>query len=456
MKLRNRINLSTSFLFIGLMIIMNVSIYYVFSNLLIDSELDQAKAEAEKTVEGINRSLGTISAKELLRAYVPVDGMIQIVTSDQKKIAPVTSPSQKELSKRDAEYYLNERSERIEVGGESFSFTSIPIILTDGEVANLQLVKSLQTTVDDLAILRLVLLSVTLIAMVPVIVSSALLSNVITMPVTSLIETMTEIRRNGNFKRIKLEKEAKDELYEMGETFNHMISLLETNFEKQDQFVGNASHELRTPITIIESYASLIKRRGLQEPEIFHESIEAIHSEAVRMKEMVEQLLLLAKHHEEWNIQFEIIDLSEHIQQTVKSFERAYQRKIQLQLDHEEVLVMSDEQRLKQLTYIILDNAKKYSEDVITVEVEKRAGKAFIRIIDRGLGIPKEDLSKVFDRFYRVDKARSRKKGGTGLGLALANEIALAMKAELQLDSLEGVGTTVTIHLPLAQLDSEI
>ena len=108
---------------------------------------------------------------------------------------------------------------------------------------------------------------------------------------------------------------------------------------------------------------------------------------------------------------------------------------------------MADTQKLKQLTYIILDNAKKYSEDIITVEVGVKDESPFIQIIDKGLGIPKDDLEKVFDRFYRVDKARSRKKGGSGLGLSLAKEIAEAMNALLTIDSLEGVGTTVSIQL---------
>ena len=108
---------------------------------------------------------------------------------------------------------------------------------------------------------------VTLIALIPVLISSRFLSNFITNPVTSMIKTMTEIRQSGRFKTLKVEGSSKDELFQMGLTFNHMIELLEINFEKQQQFVSNASHELKTPLTIIESYASLLKRRGLNEPQ---------------------------------------------------------------------------------------------------------------------------------------------------------------------------------------------
>ena len=201
-----------------------------------------------------------------------------------------------------------------------------------------------------------------------------------------------------------------------------MIDSLEPTLKNRINLC-NASHELKTPLTVIESYASLLKRRGLQEPQIFHESIEAIHSEAIRMKGMVEQLLLLAKQNEEWNMQLEVIDLGKHMQQTVRAFENAYRREIHFQQPHENILTVADDQKLKQLIYIILDNAKKYSEDVITVEIGKANDQTFIKIIDRGLGIPKEDLKKIFDRFYRVDKARSRKMGGTGARLRLRRKL---------------------------------
>ncbi|WP_071393759.1 sensor histidine kinase [Bacillus tuaregi] len=446
MRLRQKIIFSTTFLFIGLFILINFSIYFVFSYLILEGEKEQAAAETEKIVDGISESIGEIKTDKLLRAYVPINGMIQIVSSEQKPLSQVTSPSEKSLSSRDVHYYETEVKEKLTYKDQTYLFHSIPTIGADGKIVNLQMMKNIQSAMDDLAILRIVLLSVTIIAMIPLIISSRVLSNVITKPITSLIDTMTEIRKKGGFKRIQLESRSKDELYDMGETFNHMMDLLEANFEKQEQFIANASHELRTPLTIIESYASLVKRRGQAEPEIFHESIDAIHSEAVRMKEMVEQLLLLAKHNEEWNIQLEMIDLGEHVSQTINTFQSAYQREIQFQ-QKPNITALADTQKLKQLTYIILDNAKKYSEDAIRVEVGQKDGIPFIQIADRGVGIPKEDLNKVFDRFFRVDKARSRKMGGTGLGLSLAKEIAAAMNAHLSIESVEGIGTTVNIEL---------
>ncbi|MFP7295865.1 ATP-binding protein [Neobacillus niacini] len=446
MKLRNKINLYTAFLFALLLVILNITVYFTFNTLLVNSELTTAHKEMEKITENFGESLGQIPDDTLLRSYLPVNGMIQIVTENSMNPPLITSADEQNLSKRKPEYYRNEVSKKIVFEKRQYSFESMPIIMKDGSVANLQITKSMETSNKILSILRLVLILVTLLALIPVLISSRLLSNFITKPVTSMIKTMTEIQKSGTFKTIKLEGQSKDELFQMGQTFNHMIELLETNFEKQEQFVSNASHELKTPLTIIESYASLLKRRGLTEPKLFMESIEAIHSEALRMKEMTEQLLVLARHHEQWNIEVNKVNLNQLLDQTVNAFKNAYKREIELKAMTESPLFFeSDEKKLKQLLYIFLDNARKYSDDLISVILGKKDDEIFIKIIDRGIGIQNSELPKVFDRFYRVDKARSRKQGGSGLGLSIAKEIADAVGIAVQLESEPGIGTTATL-----------
>lgn len=448
MRLQNKINLYTTVLFVILLIMMNLFVYFVSSYMIIDSEMQRIRAETEKMVESMNESLNIIPTEDLLRAYVPVDGMVRVVTQDKKALSPVTSSTEKELSKLKKTFYLGEKSEKITFHNKTYAFISIPIIWTDEHVVNLQVVRSIQPSIAILHVLKMVLIIITIIAMVPVILSSRFLSRFITRPVTSMIETMTEIRKSGQFKRIQVNHKSKDELVEMGDTFNHMIDLLEANFVKQEQFVSNASHELNTPLTIIESYASLLKRRGQVEPDIFRESVEAIHSEAVQMKELIEQLLLLAKHNEKWNTKKSEVNVAELVQHSVQSFKKAYHREIQV-IQEGEYLIHTDEQKLRQLLFIILDNARKYSDQKIKVNIGSKQQKCVIQISDQGVGISKEDLTKVFDRFYRVDKARTRSQGGTGLGLSIAKEISNVLGATLDLESEEKKGTTVTIALPM-------
>lgn len=449
MKLRNRINLFTAVMFLVLLILINSVIYYAFSSMMLNSELEKTTAEAEQALEGINQAGTEIPMNQLLRAYLPISGMLQIVREDGSQGTTVAAPGQQGLRDQPVTFFQREKRKIVHYNGIPHAFVSIPIILTGGEVAALQLTENLKATSDMLAILRLVLIAVTVLATIPVMISSRLLSNFISRPIISMINTMREIRASGQFKRIPLPKESKDELYQMGETFNNMIDLLEVNYEKQGQFISNASHELKTPLTIIESYASLLKRRGSKAPDLFDESIEAIHSEAIRMKDLTGQLLLLAKQDEQWKVELEDLNLTDVVEEMVRSFQNAYKREINLEIE-DEVIIRADHQKFRQLFYIFIDNARKYSEDSIEVRVRKNHQKAVVEIIDRGIGIPEADLDKIFDRFFRADKARTRRTGGFGLGLSLAKEMADVMGIELRIDSIEGHGTRAQILLTIA------
>ncbi|PPA72264.1 sensor histidine kinase [Jeotgalibacillus proteolyticus] len=448
MKLQNKIHLYTSAVFAALLAVISISIYLLFSNLTYSSALESAQLTAKGSIPGVNQTVGLITDTELLRIFVPPNGAMKIITDAGESIGSANSMGQNHLSETPDRFYQEERVEIIRIEGERYTFVSMPNPWVDGTVINIQYIESLEAEKNNLQVLRNVLIIVTLIGMIPVILSARVLSNLVIKPITSMISTMKEIQDSGEFKRLPLENKSKDELYEMGNTFNLMMDLLETNFDKQDQFISNASHELKTPLTVIESYANLLKRRGFEQKELANESIEAIHSEAIRMKELTQQLLLLARQGENWNLQLEEVMIEKMTKDSIKAFQNASEHEIEF-LVKEKVKTIADKQKLRQLLYIFLDNAHKYSDEKITVVVGRNGEEGYIRIEDRGQGIPKEDLPKVFDRFYRVDKARNRKSGGSGLGLSLAKELAAAIQARITLDSLEGVGTIATIYLPL-------
>ncbi|AUO05105.1 histidine kinase [Paenibacillus jamilae] len=449
MKLQNKIHTYTSLLFGILLVAINFSVYFLFSQLSIDSRKNQVEAAAENMIHGIQRAPVSIAAEDLLRAYVPLDGMLRLMRPEGDFLAPITSSSEQSLSLMKGVFNETRQVRIITHESNRYILVSVPMIWSNGEVVNLQVTESLQPTMQTLQVLKIVLIAVTGIALIPVVISGRLLGRLITHPITSMISTMKEIQRSGKFKRLPLNSSSRDELVEMGETFNDMIELLERNFVRQEQFVSNASHELKTPLTIIESYASLLKRRGLHNPSIFAESVEAIHSEAIRMKDMAEQLLLLARNEEQWNVVLEPVRLTKVGTELKATFENAFARQIQLDVQTD-CTAYTDENKLKQLLFIFLDNARKYSDEPIHLMIDIVGGTAqpCIRITDQGIGIPEEKLSKVFDRFYRVDEARSREEGGAGLGLSLATGIAQAIQAQIGLESIEGSGTTATIILP--------
>ncbi|MGR9048754.1 ATP-binding protein [Halobacillus faecis] len=447
MKLGNRIQFYTTGLFIILLVLISAAVYFSFSKIVYDSDVDQTRLEAERIVTGINERAGDSLSADILRAYVPANGMIRLVLPDGTSEISLTGGSQENLIEQAYPYEAGEKAEVRRYEGVPYAFVSIPIVWTNGEVVSFQLTRSLEATAQNLNILRIVLITVALLAMIPFFFSSRLLSRLIVTPIRSLIQTMQQIRGSGQFKRISYEGKSRDELAQMADTFNKMIVQLEENYQKQEQFVSNASHELKTPLTVIESYASLLKRRGKQEEELFQESVEAIHSEAKRMRELTEQLLLLARKEEHLDVSFESVNLSQLLQRTVASFEKAYQRKVELSCP-QDLHLITDEQKLKQLLYIFMDNARKYSEEQIEVKVDKEGNHAAIHVVDRGIGMSQNDLEKVFDRFYQVDESRTE---GYGLGLSLAEELAHALKADIHLSSEEGAGTTAMIRLLLSE-----
>jgi signal transduction histidine kinase len=177
------------------------------------------------------------------------------------------------------------------------------------------------------------------------------------------------------------------------------------------------------------------------------ESIEAIYSEAVRMKEMTAQLLQLAENDSHMQLNVEKMDLVSLCKQSGQTIEQVYKRHIDFHFDQKELYIFADELKMKQLLFILFDNAMKYSSKSIICTAKKENEKVHLSIKDLGIGIPKEDLEHVFDRFFRVDKARNRETGGTGLGLSIAKKIVLAHGGEISIESTEGEGTIVHIFL---------
>src|SRR5699024_9032582 len=161
--------------------------------------------------------------------------------------------------------------------------------------------------------------------------------------------------------------------------------------------------------------------------ELFNESIEAIHSEAIRMRELTEQLLLLTKNDATWKMKLQSVSVVKLLHEITRHFYYAFHCDIELNIQAN-IDVLADQQKLKQLNYIFNENAYKYSEEAVKSQVRKYdKNQRWIAIIDHGIRIPAEDVYKVFDRFYRADKAPTRKTGGFGRGLSLAKEIAEMM-----------------------------
>src|SRR5699024_959348 len=294
MKLSVKIRLFSSLFMLVLILLVNTSIYYLFHTISLDSELDDLNTQTNEIVETLNGN-PDIPRNELLDAYVPTEGMIRVIDENGNYVIP---QKMKKYAYRElpSNYSTNEIRSVISMNDQpDFATVAKPIIWEDGNIVTLQVYKHLTGHASTMETLFYVLVVASLIMLIPTIVAGIFLSRFITRPVQELTAAMKENTAYGNWKKISEADQSKDELYEMKVTFNRMIDYLRENFEKQEMFVSDASHELKTPISIVKSYSQLMKRRGADNPELLQESTEAIESQADRMEKLVEQMLLLAK-----------------------------------------------------------------------------------------------------------------------------------------------------------------
>lgn len=247
------------------------------------------------------------------------------------------------------------------------------------------------------------------------------------------------------------------------ETFDGVILVLQDITDQQKlenmrkEFVANVSHELRTPLTSIKSYTETLLDGAIDERELALEFLNVIYSESDRMARLVRDLLQLSRldyHQTQWNMK--TVALDEIVSNAVGKLKIGAKEKAQkLNLEIEEGVaeVTGDKDRLEQVIINVLSNAIKYTpengEIIVSVETTsiKSTQYTTVKVQDNGIGIPKEDLPRIFERFYRVDKARSREMGGTGLGLSIAKQIVEAHNGIISIDSEPGRGTLVTLAL---------
>jgi signal transduction histidine kinase len=265
-----------------------------------------------------------------------------------------------------------------------------------------------------------------------------LLSSYFLKPVKILRDTMEIIRQDPQAEVHVPEITTNDELSDLAVIFNDVIDRIRMYIEQQEQFVEDVSHELRTPVAVIEGHLNMLNRWGKDDPEILDESIQASLQELVRMKSLVQEMLDLSR--------AEQVDVY-YGNETSKAKEVTNH-----DLDSERILKIY-RNHLEQILIIVLDNAVKYSTDrkEVHISVSSTLNKFEIAIQDFGEGIPDEDIDKVFNRFYRVDKARARTKGGNGLGLSIAHKLLESYKGSISVESSVGKGTIFRIFIPMVE-----
>ena len=271
------------------------------------------------------------------------------------------------------------------------------------------------------------------------------------LPIRTMAEQVNRLTLQNIHGRRLNEEGTENELKVLAAVINRMLDRMEETYESQKQFVSEASHELRTPITVLQGYSSMLRRWGSEDREVLAESVKAIEEEAKSMQELVEKLLFLSRH-ERKKLPFakERFDMAEVVGELEKEFDYLSGHREMSCPVCESVSVYGDRQLIKQALRVFLDNAVKYTNDGdrICVYCRNRSGACEVVVEDSGIGMKKEELEHIFARFYRADTVRGKNIDGHGLGLSIARLIIDGHAGKITIRSQYTKGSSFMITIP--------
>lgn len=340
------------------------------------------------------------------------------------------------------------------LGSKRLMYTTLPVMLHSGEWASILYVED----IEGVFVHAKELINRMLIIGIPFVILSSILvmysSARMLRPVNELkvgVEAMTRGRYDYE---ITLDDAVDDELLQITRSFNTLARRLDEIDQQQSEFVSNVSHELKTPIASMKIISqSLVEAKGQVDDEVVFDFLEDINSESDRLSEIIDDLLYIATlQKRDVALKLETRPISKAIEEAIRLIEPlAHERNIRLEIPRfEKILIEYDFNKMKQVFINLLSNAVKYTEPGGQVRVRQYADKndVIIEIEDNGIGIPTNDLEYIFDRFYRVDKHRSRKEGGTGLGLNIVKQLLSLHDGRIEVQSETGIGSVFKVILP--------
>jgi len=397
--------------------------------------------------------------QQLLKENLLVHGVILKILDNQNNLVLDSAPylpsnpemQGNELVARDPLEMILLKSNKLHVIqiGYTYYYYVTQSVQQDGHIYQLQFKKDLTEQMHFLQTLIKILAVTNLIGLLIALLSGIFISRKILRPLRNITSTAQGIEITDLGKRINV-RNSGDELDELAETFNHMLSRLQTGFEQQRRFVSDASHELRTPITVISGYANMLDRWGKHDQSALEEGLDAIKSEAANMNSIIEKLLFMARADQGKQLINKTSLALAPLIETIIQETRMIAPNHHIILDQNDpATVDADGAAIKQMVRIFIENSIKYTPSGGTIRIASRQTNQHLEITikDTGIGIPKEDQPKVFDRFYRVDQSRAKSTGGTGLGLSIARWIAHQHGSSIHLTSTPGEGTNVTLRL---------
>ncbi|MFC4304739.1 sensor histidine kinase [Cohnella boryungensis] len=447
MTLRSRFTLFTVFWLIFILILYNIFVYFFVIRVTTRGELQLLTNKADLVIESLRkRGMQGFDDPKLLSDLYNYNEMMRIVTGDQIVNRVGTD---EELLSIPSQTQVFSQSETKQINGQRVLYLSMPFFDQGRMIGTVEAARRL-TVLDSYLQILVGALTVTSIgAIVFAIFGTYWFTSRLTGPIGQMVQTMREIDRSGKLYRVKLNgREESVELQQMVRAFNQMIDRLDRTMESQKHFVADASHELKTPLTVISSYADMLKRWGRDNAEVRDEAIEAISKESERMQNLIRSMLTLAEAEQDNWLDISRFDVTSVVRELSDVLGKTFERDIRVHAGNTSVYMRGDKEKIRQLLLILIDNALKYSKEPIDVRIRNQKNGIKLEVTDYGIGVSEADIPHMFQRFYRVDEARHRTTGGSGLGLSIAKKIIDVHEGSVEVYSKPGNGTTVSIQLP--------
>ncbi|RYL92312.1 HAMP domain-containing histidine kinase [Sporolactobacillus sp. THM7-4] len=448
----NRIGLKLGAIIMVLMIVILVSsglaVDRLFTNFY-DTQLREDTEEIAAHFTTMAESNDTFS-QSMLRAFAKFSNVKAFWLNADGKILALSEEGQPNVSfirAADTRRLLSGRPVEFRTSdaqGNRFYVVGKPVKTGQFTRSAIYIVSSMKKADDSLQRLRNLLmlsgLGAFLLASGMILITSKLLSS----PLLQM-QKMTEKMAGGNWDT-RLQIRSHDEIGMLGHSINDLAASLQRYRDTRQAFFSNISHELRTPVTYLQGYARVLADGLVDSDKERRQYLSIIYQESVRLGHLINDLFDLSKMEEgQITLTMEWLDLKEIIQTSVQKVKlKAEKKRLSLQMDlHDSVpLIRGDRKRMEQVLLNLLENAIRYTEKgIIRVQLVRHKETIVLSISDTGMGIPKDELPYIFDRFYRVEKSRARKYGGTGLGLSIVKKYVELQGGSLEVDSEPGRGS---------------
>ena len=420
-------------------------------------------ARSSELNESLNLSAGEMGGRLLV---LDTDGKVQYDTFNRMCGMRLQVPEVLDIlvSGKDSSYGIHHlESQTVQEmsgqnGAEYVAYCATRIIGTRGTLGVLLYVSPVQEMMDSLNNVELQLLRIFLLVALAALIVALFLSQIITKPITVLSRTMRKMGKGDLSVRVPVR--GSGELRELAENYNTMASQLESLDKSRNQFVSNASHELKTPLATMKILLESMLYQPDMPDELQQEFLQDMNHEIDRLTGIVTDLLALSQmDSHSVRLKKEETDMTELTEETVRMLQPVAEKRQQtLTVSAEKDLhITGDRSKLAQILYNLTDNALKYTPDEGKIDVTLKADgdKLIWEVKDNGVGIPEEDQKHIFERFYRVDKARSRETGGTGLGLSIVRQLVHLHDGTVSVTSKPGEGTTFTVLFPVKKEEQE-